>query len=237
MAQIRAVYLNHSEAVYLAGYLAQLIQWDAKACVRLIEKERTLGVFGAPPTNCVSFVALPIQEQHAFESKEPLVTFAPETQLDRVVSAGRLRDVLGDVSNPPIAGASRRMQIPEEVNGPIELAMLPPMTAWQIEGEIEAGTLAEGVSEALVEYRNRIDQSNSDQAQAQRVADEIWSRPIVGSLPTRGAHTAYLLGYLQKPDVNVSIAHNRGWTRLVAPSGQVFCPEEFGSLALRLLNP
>lgn len=232
MADIQAIYVKHSEAVFLARYLAKLVEWDAKACVRLRRKGRVVGVFGAPPTACITFVALPVQEDHAFDDS------TPDPNLDRVVSAGRLRDVLGDVSHAPVGDSNRRLQIPEPVTGPPELALLPPQQGWEVLGQIEAGVLDGGVDKALADYRAQIDQ-NSDSpeaaAYAQRVADEIWARPIVASLPTRGAHTAKLLGFLSNPDVDVTILKNRGWTRLNSPSGQVFCPEEFGSLALRLM--
>lgn len=233
MADIQALYIKHAEAVFLARYLAKLVEWDAKACVRLRRKGRVVGVYGAPPTGCISFVALPIQEEHAFDDS------TPDPDLDRVVSAGRLRDVLGDVSHAPVGDSNRRLQIPEAVTGPTELAMLPPQQGWEVEGQIGAGVLDGGVAKALDDYRSQIDPESTAPdaaARAQRVADEIWARPIVGTLPTRGAHTAKLLGFLSNPDVNITILNNRGWTRLNSPSGQVFCPEEFGSLALRLIQ-
>lgn len=233
MADIQALYVKHSEAVFLARYLAKLFEWDAKACVRLKRKGRVVGVFGAPPTACISFVAVPLQEEHAFDDS------TPDPDLDRVVSAGRLRDCVGDVSHAPVADANHRIQLPEAVTGPPELAMLPPQQSWQVEGQIEAGVLDDGVDQALADYRAQIDPNSEAPdaaAQAQRVAGEIWARPIVGTLPTRGAHTAKLLGFLSNPDVNVTILNNAGWTRLNTPSGQIFCPEEFGSLALRLMN-
>lgn len=233
MADIQALYLKHAEAVFLAGYLTKLVEWDAKACVRLRRKGRVVGVFGAPPTGCISFVAVPLQEQHAFDDS------TPDPDLDRVVSAGRLRDVLGDVAHAPVGDSNRRMQIPEAVTGPVELAMLPPQQGWLVEGEIEAGVLDGGVQQALADYRSQIEPDSvapDAAAKAQRVADEIWARPIVGKLPTRGAHTAKLLGFLANPDVNVTILNTKNWTRLNSPSGQVFCPEEYGSLALRLMT-
>lgn len=233
MADIQAIYIKHAEAVFLARYLHKLVEWDAKACVRLQRKGRVIGVFGVPPTACISFVAIPLQEEHAFEDS----TLDPN--LDRVVSAGRFRDCIGDVSHAPIADANHRIQLPEAVTGPAELAMLPPQQGWQVEGHIEAGVLDGGVDQALADYRSQVEQNLGTpdaQARAQRVADEIWARPIVGKLPTRGAHTAKLLGFLANPEVNVTILNNSGWTRLNSPSGQIFCPEEFGSLALRLLN-
>lgn len=232
MADIQALYLKHKEAVFLASYLVKLVEWDAKACVRLQRRGRVVGVFGAPPTGCISFIALPLQDKHEFDDSPA------DLELDRVVVAGRLRDVLGDVSHAPVGDASKRVQIPESVTGPMELATLPPQQGWQVEGQIAAGELGRGVRNASDHYRTRIDQTAAiapDQSYAQRLADEIWAKPIVGTLPTRGAHTAKLLGFLAKPEVNLTVLQTKNWTRLNCPSGQVFCPEEYGSLALRLM--
>ena len=59
MADTAVLRMRHSEVVFLAAYLKQLVDWDARACVRIQQRGSAAGFFGAPPTGCISFIALP----------------------------------------------------------------------------------------------------------------------------------------------------------------------------------
>jgi len=211
--------LAHSEAAFLAGYLRVLAEWDMRACVRLVSRGKTLGVFGAPPTGCMSFIAIPL-------------VIAPEP-MDFAVIAGRFRDVLGDLSTPSVG--PREVPLPESVSTPMELITLPPGNGWSLDEAATVEELTPVVDAALAEFKRRIplDESvNSDQAQ--RVAQEIWSRPGLGQVPLRSLHTARSLGMLNNPEATVQAATTTGWTRLATPSGQLFATDDSGNLGIRL---
>lgn len=212
--------LAHSEAAFLAGYLRVLSDWDLRACVRLLSRGNNLGVFGAPPTGCLSFIAL------------PLVT-APVVQLDTTVIAGRFRDLLGDVSRPQVG--PREVPVPEPVSMPFDLIALPPSTGWEAEQAAVVTDLMPTIDAALGEFQRRIPQDESvDSDQAQRVAQEIWSRPGLGKVPLRSLHTAKALGMLNNPEAGVQAATTSGWTRLATPAGQVFATDDSSNLGMRL---
>lgn len=220
-----SLHLRYPEATFLAGYLRVLVEWDARACVRLLQRRAVVGVFGAPPTGCLSFVAL------------PLVTGdldAPAPVADRTVSAGRLRDIIGDVTVR--VDQDRIVQIPEAVTGPAELALLPPSDGWEASGSSAARTVVEVVDQAVAQFKSRVPNSQTDPEIAEREADRIWSRPGWEGIPIRALHTAKALGFLTNLDAQVAAARLPGWSRFSTPAGQVFTPDEVGTLSLRLLG-
>ncbi|NQU36752.1 MAG: hypothetical protein HQ526_04040 [Actinobacteria bacterium] len=213
MADQAALHMRHAEVVFLASYLNSLTEWDARAAVRIVQRDRVVGFFGAPPTGCITFIAVPLSS--AGEEQEVVHS--------RTVSAGRMRDVLGDVSLPPRGFAGRRLRVPDPVTGPLELLTLPPLSGWERTESTTAEALGPLVEEALGEFRRRVPQdANIEAAAAQRVAEEIWSRPALGDVPVRAVHTAHRLGFLNKDTATVDAAQVPGWTRLATPSGQVF---------------
>lgn len=215
--------MRHAEVVFLASYLNSLTEWDARASVRIVQKDRVVGFFGAPPTGCITFVAVPLSS-----AGEP-----EEVVHGRTVSAGRMRDVLGDVSLPPRGFAGRRLRVPDPVTGPLELLTLPPLSGWERTGSTTAAELSPLIDGALGEFRRRVPQdANVDAAAAQRVAEEIWSRPALDDVPMRAVHTAHRLGFLSKESATVDAAIAPGWTRLATPSGQVFTAEGTSNLTL-----
>ena len=216
--------MRYAEAAFLANYLQTLGEWDARASVRIQQRGAVIGVFGAPPTNCISFVALPLLAA-PMDSDKALV--------DHTVSAGRLRDIIGDVSIPGIG--ERLVRLPDAVTGPAELSVLPPGDGWEALDQTRAGFLARIVEEATTDFKRRIPEGKANSDEAQRVAQEIWSRPGWSDVPIRALHTARRLGFLAKSDAPVQAAKLQGWARLATPAGQVFAQESVGNLSLRLL--
>jgi len=214
--------LLHAEAAFLARYLKTLVDWDARASVRVQHTGRAMGVFGSPPTGCITFIALPLAV--VGELNPPVA--------DRTVSAGRLRDIVGDVSydRGPIV-----MAMPDAVTGPAELAVLPPGAGWELVGNGgAAGELGAVVDESIAEFRRRVP-TNTGAEISQRTAEEIWSKPGWSGLPVRTLHTARKLGFLSNADAPVKAAKAPGWTRLATPSGQVFTSDQIGNLSLNLI--
>lgn len=225
MADEALLRMRHAEVVFLAAYLKQLVDWDAKACVRIKQRGSVAGFFGAPPTGCISFVAVPLSSEG-----EP-----NERIEDRTVSAGRLRDVLGDVSVAPRGFAGRQLKIPEPVSGPLELLDLPPTAGWELTAEAPAADALPSIEAAVADFRSRVDPAGGvDEAAAQRVANEIWSRKGWSDLPIRILQTAKLLGFLANDTATIRSAHLPGWDRLATGAGQVFSKEETANLSLSL---
>ena len=223
MADQAALHMRYAEVVFLASYLNHLTEWDARASVRITQRDRVVGFFGAPPTGCITFIAVPLSS--AAEEEEVVH--------GRTVSAGRMRDVLGDVSRPPRGFAGRRLRVPDPVTGPLELLSLPPLSGWQGTDSTTAGALSPLIDDAMIEFRRRVPpDAGVDAAAAQRVAEEIWSRPALSEVPIRAVHTARRLGFLAKDSASVDMAAAPGWTRLSTPSGQVFTSEGASYLTL-----
>lgn len=217
--------MRHSEVVFLAAYLKQLVEWDARACVRIQQRGSAAGFFGAPPTGCVSFVALPLSSAGEAGSQVE----------DRTVSAGRLRDILGDVTVTPRGFAGRELMMPDPVSGPLELLDLPPTSGWELTAQGAAADAMPSIDTAIADFRRRIgSDAGVDEAAAQRVANEIWSQPGWGNVPIRVLQTAKLLGFLANEEATIQTAHLDGWNRLRTGAGQVFAKAEVSNLTLSL---
>lgn len=213
--------LESGDARFLAGFLATLVSWDARAAVRVHIRNNAVGIFAAPPTDTLAFVAI------------PLLRPAPPTE--RVVSAGRLRDVLGDVSRS--GRGPHRIQIPDAVSMPFELGSLPPASGWVAQDSEPAGLLADQLRAHVESFKSLIpDAGGLDRAKAERTAQDVWSRPCWLNVPVRSVHTAAKLGWLAKPDVAVHCASTEQWVRLATPSGQIFATSGAGRLQIPMLD-
>ena len=225
MADTAVLRMRHSEVVFLAAYLKQLVDWDARACVRIQQRGSAAGFFGAPPTGCISFIALPLSS--AGEQQDQVH--------DRTVSAGRLRDILGDVTVAPRGFAGRELKMPDPASGPLELLELPPTSGWELTAEGSAADAVPSIDAAIAEFRRRVGAGpDVDEAAAQRVANEIWSQQGWGEVPIRVLQTAKLLGFLANEEALIQTAHLAGWNRLRTGAGQVFAKTEASNLTLSL---
>ena len=129
-----AVVLAHPELTYLAAYLGRLRNWDERSAVRMQVRGGVVGLYGSLPMEALALVVVPLAQSAAGTDLDGF---------DRTVSAGRLRDVIGNPGDD--ATAVRELRIPDEIAGPASLADLPPRSGWY-PGE---SALARDVSEVL----------------------------------------------------------------------------------------
>lgn len=211
------IYLAKDEAAYLAAFLGRITSWDERSAVRVQAKGGVLGVYAPSPLDVLCFVAVPM-------------VAAVDEPLDRTVSAGRLRDIIGDVSR---LGASTQLVLPDEVTGSASLAVLPPASPWSPGERGIAGDITPKVDAAVAEFRASVPRSGSFHAEL--VAEATWDKPGWGGLPMRALHAARLLGFLTHPGARVETALVPGWKRLVTPGGQIFVRNNAGPVRLSLV--
>lgn len=210
--------LARDEAAYLAAFLGRVVGWDERAAVRVQARGRVVGVYAPSPLDVLAFVAL------------PLAADLDDEGLDETVSAGRLRDIVGDVSRLPEASDVR---LPDAVTGSASLAVLPPRGPW-LQGERGiAGDVTPLVDDAVSEFRRTVPRTGS--LNAELVAEAAWDAPGWGGLPMRALHAARLLGFLNHPGAKIETATISGWKRLVTPAGQIFVRNVAGPVKLSLV--
>jgi hypothetical protein len=221
MAGVTQLTLRHDEAAYVAGHLRRLVSWEPEAAVRVRVAGSTLGIFGLPPLDCMSFVAVPL----AADSDASIVSERADANVetvDTVVSAGRMRDVIGDVSGKG-AGAHRTIRLPDSLGPVAGLAVLPPTGPWLPAERGIAGDVRRIVADGVREFRERNEALGQSTARVlDELAQELWSRPGWGGVPLRALHAANLLGMLPHDGLRIETATCEGWKRLLTPVGQVF---------------
>ncbi|HET7900752.1 MAG TPA: hypothetical protein VFL59_06155 [Candidatus Nanopelagicales bacterium] len=209
--------LARDDAAFLAAFLGRIVGWDERAAVRVQARGSVVGVYAPSPLDVLAFVALPLAS-------------AVDVEVDETVSAGRLRDIVGDVSRlPDVSG----VRLPDAVAGSASLAVLPPRGTW-LQGERGmAGDVSPLVDDAVAEFRRSVPRSGSFNAEL--VAEAAWDAPGWGGLPMRALHAARLLGFLNHPGARIETATISGWKRLVTPAGQVFVRNVAGPVKLSLV--
>jgi hypothetical protein len=209
--------LARDEAAYLAAFLGRITGWDERAAVRVQARGAVVGIYAPSPLDVLAFVALPLGEP------------VPES-FDTTVSAGRVRDIIGDVAQLP---ASSPFPVPDAVTGSPSLAVLPPASPWMPGERGMAGDVTPKVDAAVTAFRATIPASGSFQAEL--VAEATWDAPGWGGLPMRALHAARLLGFLAHPGARIETATISGWKRLVTPAGQVFVRSSVAPVRLSLV--
>jgi len=201
--------LAKDEVLHLAGFLSRVLGWDERSAVRIVRRGRVIGFYSALPMDVLAFVALP-----AVDDGTDVYT---DAEFDVTVSAGRLRDIIGDTSKlEPITD----VRIPDQVAGSPGLALLPPAGPWSVGEKGLAGDLAPVVDAAVAEFRAQVPKSGS--LNSTLLAEATWDAPGYGALPMRALHAARLLGFLSHPGARIETSNITGWKRLVTPSGQIF---------------
>ena len=213
--------LRYDEAVFVAAHLRRLLAWDERTAVRIQVRGATFGLFASPPLGVTSLIVVPVADAEDADG------------LDRVVSAGRLRDILGDVAKLS-AAQEIPVRIPDAVLGPPSLAMLPPREGWFPPVSTTAGDLVTDVDESIRSLQQRT--QGSLEPFAQQIADDVWSKPGWAALPQRVLHAARQLGFLGHPGARIHASVNGPWKRLVSPAGQVFVRTETAVPALRVVR-
>jgi hypothetical protein len=214
---VTSIRLRKDEAAHLAAYLGRVVGWDERAAVRVQARGGVVGVYAPSPLDVLVLVALPLAER-------------VEDQVDTTVSAGRLRDVIGDVAR---LAAETDVVLPDPVTGSASLAVLPPSAAWSPGERGMAGDVSPRVDEAVARFRASVPSTGSFHAEL--VAEATWDAPGWGGLPMRALHAARLLGFLAHPGARIETATVSGWKRLVTPAGQVFVRTSAGPARLSLV--
>lgn len=181
--------LARDDAAFLAGYLRRLRARDEQATVRVQVRGRVAGAYGLLPPGVLALVAVPLAQGHQVAAGD---------EVDAVVSAGRLRDILGDLASASASAPTLvRLRVPDAVDGPPALSDLPPRGGWELVHTAMAGELASAPHGAL----------------PVGLPDGEW-REIVDA--------ALELALLASPTALVRLARVPGWRRLQSPAGQVF---------------
>jgi hypothetical protein len=209
--------LARDEAGFLAAYLARVVGWDDRAAVRVQARSSVVGVYAPSPLDVLAFVALPLAV--------PVVD-----DVDVTVSAGRLRDIVGDVTRLP---ESTDVRLPDPVTGSPSLAVLPPRGTWMQGERGMAGDVSPLVDDAVARFRASVPRAGS--LNSELLAEATWDAPGWGGLPMRALHAARLLGFLTHPGARIETATISGWKRLVTPAGQVFVRSVTGPARLSLV--
>lgn len=209
------------EIVYVAAFLARLRSWDERAAVRLQVRGKLLGLYGSLPMDALAIVVIPLA--------------GPAGNVDVTVSAGRMRDILGDTTSLFAVGGetARTVRLPDPILGPQSLATLPPQSGWSPGHHGLAAEVANLVDAAVATFRTVVPVGGSPGSEL--AASAAWDSPGWGGVPMRGLHAASLLGFLARPEVEVRTATAPGWCRLVTPAGQVAVATGVGVSRLTLV--
>ena len=213
-----SIRMGKDEALHLAAYLGRIVGWDERAAVRVQARGGVVGIFAPCPLDVLVFVALPLSE--------PVVE-----PLDTTVSAGRLRDVIGDVARLA-PDTDTDVTLPDAVTGSSSLAVLPPTSPWAPGERGMAGDVIPKVDEAVAKFRASVPSTGSFQSEL--LAEAAWDAPGWGGVPMRALHAARLVGFLTHPGARIETGTTSGWKRFSAPGGQVFVRNAAGPVRLRL---
>jgi len=212
------------EAADLGGYLTRLLRFDKAAAVRVVASGSTVGVYGRPPFDVLTLrtVALAAGVD---------TTDSPDSGqlggVDITVSAGDLLHAIADdgaLALPrPLAGATAWT------------GFLPPRTGWQPVGELPVAEVETAALAGIAEFKARaeaIPDRERTRAAVDRIAAEIWDRPLTFGLPVRAAHAARAMAFLGQAQSASAVVRSAGrWLRLDAPFGTVVLRTGSGLLA------
>ena len=212
-----AIRLGKDELLHLASFLGRITGWDERAAVRVQARGGVVGIFAPCPLDVLVFVALPL----AVPVADPI---------DTTVSAGRLRDIIADVSR---LGPDTDLSLPDPVTGSSSLAVLPALTPWSPGERGVAGDVMPKIDAAVAAFRASVPSTGSFHAEL--VAGATWDAPGWGGLPMRALHAARLVGFLSHPGAHIESATTGGWKRLSTPGGQVFVRNTSGPPRLTLV--
>lgn len=202
--------LAYQEAAHLAGFLNRVQRWDKFAVIRLQTRGQVAGVWAESPLGPVCFVAIPLQA-------------VPAEPVDRFVLAGRLRDIIGDLTQLTEANRSHSYPVPDEVAPTPALLDLPPATPWLPGEKMTCGKVADLVEEGVAEYHRQASAHPTANHQLlDQIARDVWRQPALCGMPRSGLHAARQLGFLNHPDARAEFATAGTWRRLITPAGQVF---------------
>jgi hypothetical protein len=210
------------EAADLGGYLTRLLRFDKAAAVRVVASGGAVGVYGRPPFDVLTLrtVALAAGADSGAGADSPL-------DVDVTVSAGDLLHAIADdgtLALPrPLAGATAWT------------GFLPPRAGWQPVGELPVAEVETAALAGIAEFKAKaeaIPDRERTRAAVDRIAAEIWDRPLTFGLPVRAAHAARAMAFLgQAQSASANVRSAGRWLRLDAPFGTVVLRTGSGLLA------
>ena len=194
-----------AEAADLGGYLTRLLRFDKAAAVRVVAAGAAVGVYGQPPFDVLTLRTLALSAGEA----------VPD--VDVTVSAGDLLHAIEDdgaLALPrPLAGATAWT------------GFLPPRAGWRPVGELPVAEIEKAALAGITEFKARaeaIPDAERTRASVDRIAAEIWDRPLAHGLPVRAAHAARAMAFLgPERSATVAVRSSGRWLRLDAPYGTV----------------
>ena len=231
-AAVSALVLAGSdEAADLGGYLTRLLRFDKAAAVRVVAAGSAVGVYGRPPFDVLTLrtVALSHGEPATGSAAGSAASAeAPAAaDIDLTVSAGDLLHAIADDGSlalpRPLAGATAWT------------GFLPPRTGWQTVGELPVAEVETAALAGIAEFKARaeaIADQERTRAAVDRIAAEIWDRPLTFGLPVRAAHAARAMAFLGQVQSGSAAVRSAGrWLRLDAPFGTIVVRTGSGLLA------
>lgn len=224
MAVQSPIELKYEEAVHLAGVLRNLTRWDAAAVIRIQTRGKIAGIWAKTPMGCLVFIAIPLASE-------------PAMPVDSVVFAGRLRDILGDLSSISDSNRVKSYSLPDDLGRPLEYAEMPPESKW-IQGEkMTCGNLNDAVEKTISEYHSQISMfPNADNKLRDYVANQVWQGKSISGFPLRAIHVARQLGFLAHTNALANFQNVDGWKRLSTPGGQVYFDDRPKKNKLRVVK-
>ncbi len=216
--------LKYEEAVHLAGLLRNLTRWDAAAVIRIQTRGKVAGVWAKTPMDCLVFIAIPLASE-------------PALAVDCVVFAGRMRDILGDLSVLTDSNRLASYALPDDLGKPLEFAEMPPESKW-IQGEkATCGKLNDEVEKVVAEYHQQISMfPNADSKMKDYVANQVWQGKAISGMPLRCVHIARQLGFLADANAFANFQNVDGWKRLATPGGQIYLDDRPKKNKLRVVK-
>jgi hypothetical protein len=196
--------LGPAAAADLAAFLRRLLHYDKRAVVRVQASGHVLAVYARPPFDVLALRVLALGDAADF---------------DATVVAGDL--LLG------VEGASgEHVDVPAPVAAVAWAGVLPPRAGWAGVGTLDAAELVQAVRSGVAAFKAAVEAVPDEERTRSRVdsvAEQVWSRPLLGDLPLRAGHAARSLGFL--PD--------RGEVRVFATGPWLRLDADFGSILLR----
>lgn len=211
------------EAADLGGYLTRLLRFDKAAAVRVVASGPAVGIYGRPPFDVLTLRTLALEPGGAGGENSG----EDAAEVDITVSAGDLLHAIADDGSlalpRPLAGATAWT------------GFLPPRTGWQTVGELPVAEVETAALAGIAEFKARaeaIAERERTRAAVDRIAAEIWDRPLTFGLPVRAAHAARAMAFLGQAQSESAVVRSAGrWLRLDAPFGTIVLRTGSGLLA------
>ena len=220
-----SISLRYYEAAHFAIFSRKIAAWDSLGTLRLQSRGKVIGIWAHTPMDCLVFIALPLVEEI-------------DENFDRIISASRMRDVLGDLSKPNEANRIAEYRLPDEFPLSEQLSNLPPegVRPW-IQGEkMTCDALISTVESAIQDYHHQLSlYPSATQLMKDNIATQIWKKPGIAGFPLRGLHAARQLGFIAHKNARAEFATLESWKRLITPAGQVFVDERVKKAKLRVI--